>query len=245
MADEQTRGRFSVERFVGVGKDLVVLLRDATLLFLAGLLLLFPSKFNDLLVSAGFEEGSLVGFKWKANLIQSDGALKDAQTIISELKSQLEKANQALNDALARTDDKATKASINKLYEQNLQVNEASLRVQAAVRSTIASNAPLVEKAQTAVGSSGGWGVVFGSDVSLKAARDEIERASKKGVLKSGVFFRNGYYTSVAVVDDRATAQEYLIIVKTFRSDAYITSFATWCRSPQQREGFVECQSRS
>ena len=244
MAGEQTTERFSVERFVGVGKDFVVLLRDATLLFLAGLLLLFPSKFNDLLVSAGFEEGSLVGFKWKANLIQTDGALQDAGAIIADLKSQLEKANQALSEALARTDDKVLKASINKLYEQNLKVNEASIQVQAAVRSTLATNAPLVEKAQSAVGSSGGWGVVFGTDVSLKAARDEIARASKKAVLRSGVYFRNGYYTSVAVVDDRTTAQEYLAIVKSFRPDAYITSFATWCRNPQQRDGFVECQSR-
>lgn len=245
MAGEQPGGRYLVERLVGIGKDMIVLLRDATLLFLAGLLLLYPSKFNDLLVSAGFEEGSLVGFKWKAKLLDSDNTLKDAQATIADLKSQLEKANQALSGALARTDDQSLKASYGKLYEENRQLNEASLQVQAAVKSTIASNAPLVEKAQVAAAASGGWGVMFGSDLSLEAARDEIARAAEKGVRGTGVYYRNGYYASVAVTNDRSTAQDYLAIVKSFRPDSYIASIAAWCRNPQQRDGYVECQGRS
>jgi len=233
MAGEQTSGRFLVERLVRIGKDMVVLLRDATLLFLAGMLLLYPSKFKDLLVSAGFEEGSLVGFKWKAKFLDSDNTLKDAQATIDSLKSQLEKANQALSEAQARTNDQSLKASYRKLYEENRQVNAASLQVQTAVKSTIASNAPLVEKAQVALATSGGWGVMFGSDVSLEAARNEIARATSKGVRGTEVYYRNGYYASVAVTDNRSTAQDYLAIVKSFRPDSYIASFASWCRNPQ------------
>jgi hypothetical protein len=116
--------------------------------------------------------------------------------------------------------------------------------VEASVRSTIVSNAPLVEKAQSAISASGGWGVVFGSDISIEAARYEIARAAKRGIPAAEVYFRNGYYASIAIVADRTTAQEYLAIAKTFRPDAYIASMATWCRNSQQRDGFADCQGR-
>src|SRR5947207_6195399 len=68
MPENSSTRSSAVERTVAVSKDIIVVLRDATLLGLAGLLLVFPARFNDLLVSAGFEEGSIVGFKWKAKL---------------------------------------------------------------------------------------------------------------------------------------------------------------------------------
>ncbi len=93
-------------------------------------------------------------------------------------------------------------------------------------------------------GTSGNWGVVFGSDISVAAAQDEITRASAKGISTARLYLRNGYYASIAVVDNRSTAQELLAIAKTFRPDAYIASMDSWCRNPQPRDGFVECQSR-
>lgn len=243
MADQDGRGS-PVERFVGVGKDVVVLLRDAALLGLAALLLLFPSSFNDLMVNAGFEEGSIVGFKWKAKLLESDGALKEAQATIAGLKAQLEKTTRALAGAQASTDDEALKSSISRLEAESRQVSASSTQVAQSVRSTIASNAALVEKAQSGVRQSGGWGVVFGSDVSLEGAQDELRRASRAGIPAASVYARNGYYASIAVTDERTTAQEVLAIAKSFRPDSYVASMATWCRDPQPRDGFTECQSR-
>ena len=81
--------------------------------------------------------------------------------------------------------------------------------------------------------------------MSLAAARDEIARVSKKGVQRTAIYLRNGCYISVAVVDDRTVAKEYLAIVKSLRPVAYNTSFVNWWRNPRQRDGFVECQSRS
>lgn len=241
---EQTTERSLLDRSISRGKDLVVLLRDSALLILAVLLLLFPSTFNDLLVRAGFEEGSIVGFKWKANLLQSDADLKNAQGTITDLKAQLDKTTKALGEIQSHTDNQAVKASILKLEEENRQSAAASTKVENSVRLTIASNAPLVEKAQSAISTSGGWGVVFGSDLSIEAARDEIARASKKGILSAGIYYRNGYYASIATVDSRSTAQDYLTIAKSFRPDAYVASMGTWCRKPQARDGFTECMSR-
>ena len=239
---EQIKERLPVERFVSIGKDMVVVLRDATLLGLAGLLLVFPTRFNDLLVNAGFEEGSFIGFKWKAKLIESDDALQAAQATISDLAARLEMTTKALTDAQSRTPDPALKAQITQLEEGNRRTSIASAQVVATVRSTIASNAPLVQKAQSDTASSGGWGVVFGSDVSLQAANDEIRRASAKGITGAAVYFRNNYYASIAITDDRAAAQQYLGIARTFRPDAYIATMSTWCRNPQTQAGFTECR---
>ncbi len=225
------------------GKDLVALLRDAALLGLAILLLLFPQNFNEVLTSAGFEEGSIVGFKWKAKLLQSDDALKSAQATIANLQEQLKKTTEVLNATKSVVNDPSVKQKIVGLAQDNSRVVNASSQAQADVRSTIASNATYVEKAQSSMTSSGGWAVVFGSDVSLAAARDEIVKAGKLGIPDAGIYFRNGYYASIVITENRSAATDYLAIAKSFRPDAYISSIATWCRNMQQREGFIECQS--
>ena len=63
------------------GKNGLALLRDLMLFVLVVLLLLFPDKLNDILTRSGFDEGSIVGFKWKAKLIDSDLALKEARVL--------------------------------------------------------------------------------------------------------------------------------------------------------------------
>ena len=241
MATNEATGGSIFDRLISIGKDLVALLRDGTLVILALLLLLFPGKFNDLLVRAGFEEGSIVGFKWKANLIDANDALKNAQVTISDLKAQLDKANKALIEVQRKIDDPELQTSIMQLKAENTRLEAATRQVEASVKATIASNEPLVEKAQASIGARGGWGVVFGSDISLKAASDEINRATQKGIEGAAIFYRNGYYASIAVVDSRSKAQEYLEIAKTFRPDAYIASMATWCRNPQPQEEFTAC----
>lgn len=238
---EESKGSFGLDRLISLGKDLVVLLRDLALLILAVLLLLFPSTFNDLLVRAGFEEGSIVGFKWKANLLQADEALKNAQGTIAGLKVQLDKTTKTLGEIQAQTNKASVRSSVRKLEEENRLLLGASNKVEAAVKSSIDANVSFVEKAQSLINASGGWGVVLGSDVTLPAAQDEIKRAVKHKIASAQIYHRQGYYVSIAVTDSRSAAQDYLKTAKTFRPDAYITSMGTWCRNPQAREGYTEC----
>jgi len=235
--------RTTLERLVALGKDLVALLRDGALLVLAFLLIVLPVQFNTLLVKAGFKEGSVAGFKWEA-IIDTNDALLEAQATIASLQEQLEKTTQALAAAKTGDEDEALKASLAKLEEENRRLKTASAEVAANVRTTLASNVGIVEQAQSAVGTGDGMAVIFGSDVSLDAARDEIARASRKGIPGASVYLRNGYYASIAVAPDRSTAQEYLAIAKTFRPDAYVASMSSWCRNPKPGDGFVECESR-
>jgi hypothetical protein len=46
-------------------REFVVFLREAAFISIYLRIIFFPKTFNGVLVRAGFEEGSLVGFKWK------------------------------------------------------------------------------------------------------------------------------------------------------------------------------------
>lgn len=85
------------------------------------------------------------------------------------------------------------------------------------------------------------YGVVFGSDRTLAAARDEIDRAAAKGVKDAGVYFRNGYFASIAAAASQAEADRILGIVRAFGTDPYAARMQSWCRQPQARDGYVEC----
>src|SRR6218665_1739651 len=114
MADSPTS---SAGALVAVGKDLVALLRDAALLLIAVLLVMFPVTFNTILQKAGFEEGSLVGFKWKAKLVENDAALKEAQALITSLKEQNDKLNQTLAEAQQQSPNDNLKQQLSSLEQ--------------------------------------------------------------------------------------------------------------------------------
>ena len=132
---------------VSLGKDLVSLLRDGAIFILALLLIVFPIQFNSILVKAGFEEGSLVGFKWKSKLVESDKALKDAQATISNLQAKNDELVKALEDTNAKLKDPTLMKRAEKLQDENSRLKDATQQVQATVSNAIESNIPLVEKA--------------------------------------------------------------------------------------------------
>ncbi len=78
----------SFENYVSLAKDLLVLFRDGAIIILAVLLIAFPLKFNSILVEAGFEEGSIVGFKWKSKLLESNETLEKANLSLVALEEE-------------------------------------------------------------------------------------------------------------------------------------------------------------
>ena len=241
MATDTAQSKRGLEQAISIGKDLFSLLRDGSLFLLALLLLFFPARLNSVLVSAGFEEGSIVGFKWKSRLVETNDALKDAKSTIEALQEQLKKANETLVAATSAVPAGELKDQIRKVEESGRVVVADSDGVAESARSAIRANAPLIQRVQSAQLTPSGWAVAFGSDKTLAAARDEVARASRSGIQGSGIYFRNGYFASIAVVETREQADEYLRIVKTFRSDSYVTRFSSWCASPMQRDGYIEC----
>lgn len=244
MADEQTQG--NKLSFLGVWKDLIALVRDTILLALGVLLVAFPTAFNELLVNAGFEEGSVVGFKWKSKLVESDQALKEAQANITDLSTQNEKLTKALAELQAKSADSIGKKQLTELEEGNKKLKIASARVEANVQTTIAGNAVLVEKALASSTSPVKWAVVYGSDTDLASAQYEIGTIAKKFDLSnSAIFSRQGLFRSVAIAADRSDAEQLLFKAKNRRGDSYIVNLEKWCPSTAQREGYVECANSS
>ena len=152
MAEIQKAERSGLSASVSLGKDLVSLLRDGAIFVLALLLLAFPMQFNSILVNAGFEEGSVVGFKWRSKLVESDKALKDAQATISELQAKNDELVRALEDTNAKLKDPALMERAVKLQTENSRLKDATQLVQTTVSNAIESNVPLVEKALSSTG---------------------------------------------------------------------------------------------
>lgn len=130
-------------------KDFISLLRDSALLLLAVLLVAFPTQFNTILTDAGFEEGSVVGFKWKSKLIESNRALEDAQQTISTLQGKNDELLKALSDANSKSPDPKLLEQLKTLEKENEDLKTTTLNVQARVTESIESNAPLVEMAMS------------------------------------------------------------------------------------------------
>lgn len=239
MPDKTENGN-PLAGLIATGKDLIALLRDALLLLLGVLLMLWPAAINSMLVAAGFEEGSFAGLQWKAKLTQSDGSLVKAQALIADLKDQNERLNQALSQArpqgASQTPDGASLERINQALAAKTD------RVQSALTSSLAANSELVQKAQSQTAQATTWGVVYGGDRALADARYETGPvASKLGLSGATVYLRQGSYRSVVTSTDRLQATQMLKKAQERRADAYLVDMASWCLDPAQKDGYLEC----
>lgn len=135
-----------LERAVNLSKDVVVLVRDSAIIVLAVLLLAFPIKFNSILVEAGFEEGSVVGFKWKSKLVESNEALEKANESIASLRDENSQLLAALEEAKAQVSDSKLKDTLSDLRNKNTEITRKVDAVQSNVMDVIESNDPLIQK---------------------------------------------------------------------------------------------------
>ena len=138
--------RSAISALISVGKDIVSLLRDGTLLLLAVLLVAFPNKINSILNEAGFKEGSVAGFKWESRLDSSTQALKEAEVKISELQREKNEQAKALAEAKAQIADPLLKERIYQLEKINVAQVESTKLVLNSVAQTIKSNTALADK---------------------------------------------------------------------------------------------------
>lgn len=241
---EQSNNPFSLSGLVATGKDFVAMLRDAVLLLLAILLIGWPQTINSILVDAGFEEGSFAGMKWKAKLTQSDDTLLRAQATIADLKDQNDKLNKALSEVKSLVGSAEVKANIAQLEQLNTQLVASSAKVQAAVETTASANAPLVQKIQTTTGTAVTWGVVYGGDQTLDAAKYEVKTiAPKLGLTSAAIYYRQGSHRSVATTADRLQAEQLLNKAKERRRDSYIVNMSSWCPNTTEKDGYFECSN--
>lgn len=227
-------------------KEIVSVTRDTLLLLLAFLLLVFPTKLNSLMMRAGFEEGSIVGFKWKSKLADSDQALKEAQATITDLSAQNEKLSKALAEAKKEVTDTTQRRAIDTLQAENGQFKKVIAEVESSTRSVIASSAAMVEAANLSGEEGVRWAVVFGGDATLDAAKAEVgERAKLLGITNASIYLRDGRFRSVAEAHSREEAKGLLGKGRVRRRDAYIVNLERWCPDGIQKTEFVQCGADS
>ena len=227
---------------VTTGKDFIAMLRDGILLLLVILLVAWPKSINNILVEAGFEEGSFAGIKWKAKLKESDDVLLEAQSTIVDLREQNNKLSQTLSDAKENINSKKVKNEIENLEGLNKSISKASEMVQEQLEKSTSSNALLIHEVQNKSGLLSTWGVVYGADSTLDKAEHEIKvTARKMGLHTAAIYYRNNYYRSVATTSDRLIADNLLNIAKQHRKDSYIVNMSSWCGSSVERNGYFEC----
>lgn len=143
MADG-TSANQKLRDYVALAKDAVGTLRDLALFLFAALLVVFPATFNNLLISAGFEEGSIVGMKWKRSLVDTDRNLKLASDTIATLTIERDQLRTALAALQAQTSNPQQKRVLQAL-DAGIARSDATARdVQTTVRATLAKNASLV-----------------------------------------------------------------------------------------------------
>jgi hypothetical protein len=133
---------------IAIGKDLVSLLRDVTLLLLAIFLILYPDKINSILNEAGFKEGNFAGLKWQSSLDNSTQSLKEAEAKISELQKEKNEQAKVLAEAKPLLTDSPLKQRISQLEKSNTAQKESTQLVLNSVAQTIKANTALVEKTQ-------------------------------------------------------------------------------------------------
>lgn len=109
-------------------------------------------------------------------------------------------------------------------------------------------------RAEAALPTSGGasdasnaasWGVVFGADRTLAAAKPEVgTNAEKWGLTNAKIYLRRGVYRSVAIAKDRADAEDllYKAHANAAGRSPYIVNLATWCPRPTEGDDFIECK---
>jgi hypothetical protein len=147
--DKQGNHESRISGFISMGKDIISFFRDGALLLLAIMLVIFPVRFNDILRSAGFKEGSIAGMKWESSLIDSNEALKETKTKMSDLENENRELLKTLSEAKVFLDDSKLKQRINNLEKNNIAQQQSTVIVQKSVEQTITANENLFEKTQS------------------------------------------------------------------------------------------------
>jgi hypothetical protein len=188
--------------------------------------------------------------------VDLETALKQAVLDNQSLQEKLASTQSSLAEASKCLTDVASLASCTKNPEliKQLKLDEATVSqsrqlatsAAAAANGTLRNNAAVVQESLARVASRPrAWGIIFGGDVSVKDAENEIAKA--KDAPDLAIYLKQRSYRSVAVFDSRGDADDWLPRFKKINAGAYIVVLDRWCQQPEERErkpryALIECQ---
>jgi hypothetical protein len=135
-------------RIVNAVKDVLGVAREALLVVLFLLLLLWPSGFNSILVNAGFTKGSVMGFEWE-KLKASTEQAKGAGDAITQIQDRLQGLERSLEGATGPGTD-ALRAQVRELVQDTQKADQAT-------KSSLITQQRLIAQASPAAVDTSGW----------------------------------------------------------------------------------------
>lgn len=132
---------------ISVSKDVVVLLGDGAILAEFLTFIFCPVTLNRILVDAGFEEGSFVGFNWKSKLVEYDAIVDKLQSSLKNLKD----VNAEPQSALEASASGVEQSEIVRLTQKSRDVRQEADNAIGLMGKTVTENAPLLESARAIV----------------------------------------------------------------------------------------------
>jgi hypothetical protein len=217
--------------------DFVKFLKELSIPFILILIFFYPSTLNEVLVNAGFEEGSVAGFKWKTKLSESNDNIRDLKNQIEQLNKQNQSLVKAINDK-QQSDKIYDQAWVDKLNINNVKLEVATDKVVTQANNFVTTSTDLLLKNK----SNAIWGVVFGGDKDLEGALYEVNiKAKQFDLTNTAVYFRKNSYRSVSIAKDNEDAKQLLEKARLKRPDSYIINLTTWCNNPKQEKDYIRC----
>jgi hypothetical protein len=101
---------------------------------------------------------------------------------------------------------------------------------------------PAVNQPVEPTDSEGTWGLIFGGDSTVQAAKQEVTvTAQKMGIGEGSIFRRAGSFRSVKVFESRSAAEDALGKARVVRPSSYLVNMTKWCPTSTDRGGYYEC----
>jgi Tfp pilus assembly protein PilF len=85
------------------------------------------------------------------------------------------------------------------------------------------------------------WALVFSADATERAAGDELRRARAAGIQNPELVRQAGLLRGIARFGDRSEAERALKLALSFRKDAYIVRFESWCPGATRQRDITTC----
>ncbi len=119
---------------------------------------------------------------------------------------------------------------------------EEAARLQGVAEAAARDAAPPVPAPSAPAGLAASFGIVFSADRALPAAMREVERVRDAGDAQLSLWQRQGFWRGIAEFEARQAAQAALPAYRaaSFRGDAYVVEFRTWCPNARNLPGQPE-----
>jgi len=244
MTDEDTTSGDMLTRVKAVGD----LLRQFGLLVLLALLFFNPSWVKSWVHEAGIRKiGDLEFTESDAKRVeQAQQQLNDQRQVIAKLGDEMAAAQKVLEQAQtkAMANGLGSAAEIVSGLPRAEEAVQLARQSEKQITHSLAVLQPLVHKVEPlTLASDDAWSIVFGGDVSLDAAQDEVKRLQRAGLGEGSVmvFLRDKSYRTVVRYPSREVAEQDLGRLRGLRDSAYLVNLDRWCTSMEEKDGFTVC----